>query len=1118
MRKLFNDGWEFTFMPLEKIPAEGDYKAVDIPHDWQIYNTYDLYSTGDGYYRKRFTLSDIGKKVLSLRFEGVYMDCEISLNGEKIFEWKYGYTPFVVPLKNVREGENEIVVRAKYQCPNTRWYSGAGIYRNVWLLETGENRIAEDGTYVVSYHNETNWLTEIDTEIECSVPGYVKQTLLDAAKKVVWSNTIPFSAEEKKVSQNFEINNPRLWSVDNPYLYTLLTELIIDDETVDRRCERIGYKYVRFDKDEGFFLNGQNIKLNGACMHHDLGALGAAVNRTAIHRQLMILKDMGVNSIRTSHNPPSIEFMELCDELGILVDDEIFDMWELKKTDYDYARFFPEWHERDVRSWVRRDRNHVSVIMWSIGNEIYDTHASSRGVELTKELTRCVRIDDYKETHPITIGSNYMRWEGAQNCAEEIDLAGYNYTEDIYDEHHAKHPDWVIYGSETGSTIQSRGVYHFPASVFVTTHDDLHCSSLLNCATGWSAPNVEYNITADRNRKFSLGQYIWTGFDYIGEPTPYHTKNSYFGHIDTAGLPKDSYYAYKAEWNKNAPAFVHLFPYWDFNEGQLIDIFIFSNCAKTELFVNGQSQGVYEHNHIDGNNLSGRWQVPYHRGEIRAVGYDENDTKICEQVRRSFADPAKIVLNTDKTSLLANGEDMIFVEVSTVDQDGNPVENARNCINVEVSGAGRLVGMDNGDSSDFEQYKTSSRKLFSGKLLIMIAAKTEEGIIELKVSSPGLPTETLHFDAVSACVHEGISCNDEILPSAAKTDINVRKIEMTVSSQLITPDRSKAAAQIKLLPENTTRNISEVFFKAVTDSGVETNLLNIEANDGNAVLIPRGDGTYRLRAYCKNGSGAEEVISEIEMENRGFGPAAFDPYSDVVCASLCTNAKELQSVMEGGVMTHSDTVVNFSCVDFGKIGSDELSIGIYTYNEEQIPVDLLDNEGNLIKTLTFQAQTEWNTYKYNTFKLPRKLKGVQDIAFRFHEELRFKGYMFSSPRRSEVDILALENDAVYGDSFVIGDKMIEHIGNNVSILFKEVDLSDGVTAIDVTGRTRNKVDTLHLKLGENDTQIIEFEQSNEVVTRRFAIKPVSGKKDMQLIFLPGCDFDLKSFRFTGLSL
>ncbi len=1113
MRKLFNDGWQFAFKPLNELPLDCEYKSVDIPHDWQIHNTHDLYSTGDGYYRKRFFLSDVKNKRYSLRFDGVYMDSEVYLGGKKIFEWKYGYTTFDVPLEEAYEGENEIVVRVRYQSPNSRWYSGAGIYRNVWLRETGLNRFAEDGTYVVSHSEGLSWRTEIDTEIECSAAGVVKHTLLDSDGNTVTACEKAFCEGTQKVSQSFDVESPNLWNVDAPYLYTLLTELIIDGKTVDTISERIGYRTLTFDKDNGFFINGENLKLNGACMHHDLGALGAAVNREATRRQILILKGMGVNSIRTAHNPPSVELMELCDELGVLVDSEVFDMWELKKNDFDYYRFFPEWHERDVRSWVRRDRNHPSLIMWSIGNEIYDTHASYRGVEITKELSRCIHIDDYKRTRPVTIGSNYMRWHGAQNCAEELDVIGYNYIEDMYDKHHEEHPNWIIYGSETGSTVQSRGVYHFPASVFTTTYDDMQCSSLLNCATGWGAPDPEYNITVDRDRKFSLGQYIWSGFDYIGEPTPYHTKNSYFGHIDTAGLPKDTYYVYKAEWDKTAEPFVHLYPYWDFNEGQLVDIVAFSNCAKTELFVNGESKGAFEHDHEKGSRLSGRWQSVYHKGEIKAVGYDKDGNKLCECVRRSFADPAKIVLKPDKTTLLANGEDMAFIEVSVVDSNGNPVDNARNRITCKVSGAGRLVGMDNGDSTDFEQYKTNSRKLFGGKLVIMIAAKKEAGVVHLEVSSKGLQTETIELTSLESTVSEGISCAYEVPVIEGKDEVNVRKIEMRVSSQLITPDNAEATAHITLLPLNTTRDLSEVFFKAVTDSGVETNLLGIAVNGNEAVLKPRGDGKYRLRAYCKNGSYAEEVISEIEMENRGFGPATYEPYGDVICASLCTNAKDFQSMMEGGVMTSNGAVVKFNCVDFGTIGSDEITIGIYTYNENPIPVDLLDGEGNLIQTLMFQAKNEWNVYKYNTFKLPEKLKGVSDIAFRFDQDLRFKGFKFSSPRRIGVTINALENDGIYGDSFVLGDSMIERIGNNVTIAFNGIDFGDGADVIEVTGKTENSVDTLHIRFGEFDPQIIEFKHSDDVVTKCFNIKSISGKQDLSLIFLPGCDFNLKSVRF-----
>lgn len=1114
MYRLFNDNWQFCFKRIGENPADSDYKAVNIPHDWQIYNTLDLYSTGDGFYRKRFTVTAREGFVYTLRFEGVYMDSEIYLNGEKIFEWKYGYTTFDVPLDGLCDGENELIVRVRYQSPNSRWYSGAGIYRNIWLRKTGESYILADGTYVVSHPDDDGWHTEIDTEINALTFGSVRHTLLDGDGKAVASSEAGFKKDTQKVSQCFKIAQPHLWSVDDPYLYTLRTELIINGECADVRQERIGYRTIRFDSAKGFFLNGENIKLNGACMHHDLGALGAAVNRAATKRQLAILKDMGVNAIRTSHNPPPVEFMELCDEMGILVDSEGFDMWELKKNDYDYHRFFPEWHERDTRSWIRRDRNHPSVIMWSIGNEIYDTHASPRGTEITKELAECVRIDDYKNAHPVTIGSNYMRWEPAQNGAKYLDVIGYNYSEDAYDEHHQKHPEWIIYGSETASTVQSRGVYHFPARVFTTNYDDGQCSSLLNCATGWGAPSPDYNITADRDRRFSLGQFIWTGFDYIGEPTPYHSKNSFFGHIDTAGFPKDTYYAYKAEWNKNAEPFVHLFPYWDFNEGQLVDIFAFSNCARTELFVNGKSMGCFEHNHESGKELTGRWQVPYHKGYIKAVGYDENGVKLCEHIRKSFGDPAEIILKADKTVLNADGEDMAFIEVSAADNYGNTVENARNRINVEVSGAGRLLGMDNGDSTDYEQYKTNSRRLYSGKLLIMVGVRKEAGDIKLKVSSPGLSEKEISLKCVPAETAEGISCIEDDIRSESKLDISVRKIELAVSNQLITPENRTATVGIKLLPENTLFTAEDVCFKAVTDSGVETNLLDITKDGLSAVLKPRGDGAYRLRAYCKNGTVVEEVISEIEMENSGFGPASFDPYSAVICASVASNAGELTSNMEGGVLTeHGDTSVRFDCVDFGSIGSDEITIGIYTYNEGRIPVDLYV-DGKHLQELTFQAKNEWNIYKYNTFRLPEKLKGVHKLEFMIHEQLRFKGFRFHLPRRLGEEISALENDGIYGDSFSIGSEMIEHIGNNVTLSFGGIDLSGGANAVEITGRTHNNHDTLHLRFASGEMSAVEFEHSEDIVTRRFDIETIDGVKDLQLVFLPGSDFDLKSFRFV----
>ncbi len=1112
MYKLFNDNWEFALKPVGEIPVREDFRPVNVPHDWLIYDTGDLYASGDGYYRKVFTLEDTGRR-RSLRSDGIYMDAEIYLNRKKIFEWKYGYTAFETPLEGVRRGENELVVRVRYQCPNTRWYSGAGLYRNLWLRETGEDYICPDGTYAVSTPQGSGWTTEVDTELCCPSGGELRHTLYDGEGRRAASCRIRVAPGTERVSQSLRVENPRLWSTESPCLYTLETELTTGGKTADLRRERIGYRQIGFDPEKGFFLNGKSLKLKGVCMHHDLGALGAAVSRAAIRRQLGLLQEMGVNSVRTSHNPPSAEFMDLCDEMGILVDSEGFDMWELKKNEFDYHRFFPAWHERDTRSWIRRDRNRPSVILWSIGNEIYDTHASARGLEITKELVRCVRLEDYKKTRPVTIGSNYMRWEPAQACARELDVIGYNYMEDIYDEHHRLHPDWILYGSETGSTVQSRGVYHFPARVFTTNYDDGQCSCLMNCATGWGAPNPEYNITMDRDRSYSLGQYVWTGFDYIGEPTPYRSKNSFFGHIDTAGFAKDTFYAYRAEWKEDAAPFVHLFPYWDFNEGQLVDVFAFSNCASTELFVNGVSAGIFRHDHQRGQSLSGRWQVPYHRGEIRAVGYDGEGRKLCEHVRRSFGDPVRICLRPDKTELLADGEDMAFVEVWAEDAQGNPVENARNRVWAQLEGPGRLMGMDNGDSTDYDPYKGVSRRLFSGKLLIMVGVTQEPGAVTLKAASPGLPDASLVLKVLPGQAREGISCRQEPLSREAPQEICTRKLELTVSAQRITPKEGFALARAALLPENTTFPAQEVHLKAVTQSGVETNLLEISREGESFRLTPRGDGAYRLRAYCRNGRAVEEVLSELEMENLGFGPAAFDPYGEIICASTASNGGELLCNMEGGVLTDpGETRVVFERVEFGKIGSDEITFGIYTYNEEKIPVEVrLD--GELLGVLEFQAKNEWNVYKYNIFRLPGKIRGTRRLEFVLREQLRFKGFRFACPRRLGEEILAAENDGIYGDAFEETEGLIRHIGNNVNILFRGIDLGGGARAVEITGRTYNDNDTLHLRFAGGEAAAVEFPGSREMVTRRFALQTPGGKADLQLIFLPGCDFDLKSLRF-----
>lgn len=1119
-RTLFNSGWSFALKKIGEKPNCCDFKEVDLPHDWLISDTRRLYADGDGYYKKSFTLHDVDKSVYIIRFEGVYMDCEIFLNGKKIFEWKYGYTTFDVELTDCREGENEILVTVHYKSPNSRWYSGAGIYRNVYLTQSGKNRILPDGIYFYPRMTGGRWKVSVDTEVVGDGEAAVKNTLFDRRGNEVVSlqKSCLLCSDMTRVHQEFTLDNAELWDIENPRLYLLKTELVVNGETVYEVLQKVGFKTAEFTPDNGFFLNGKYLKIRGACMHHDMGALGSAVNKNAVRRQLEKMKEMGVNAIRTSHNPPSVELMDLADEMGIMIMSEAFDMWELKKTEFDYARFFPEWHERDVRSWIRRDRNRASVIIWSIGNEIYDTHASERGAEITEELKRCVRIDDYYCLHPITIGSNYMQWEGAQRCADLVDLQGYNYSERLYDEHKQKHPHWIIYGSETGSTIQSRGIYHFPASLLTTTHDDNQCSSLLNCATGWGSPCVEYNIIQDRNRKYCLGQFIWTAWDYIGEPTPYWTKNSYFGHIDTAGFEKDSFYAYKSEWvGSSAEPFVHIFPYWDFNPGQMIDVFIFSNCASTELFVNGHSQGTYHCG--DPDTLSGRWRIPYEYGEITAVGYDEDGNELCKKTRRSFGDPVKIILTPSKCELYADGEDMIFVEMSTVDKDGYPVENGRSRVSVSVSGAGRLVGLDNGDSSDYDQYKGSSRRLFSGKLLAMIAAKDVPGDISVTVTSPWLEGASLSLKALPSQKTEGVCCSYECPKSDENCEIPIRKIELRTSSVHLTPESCECEACVKIYPENATYTADDIEFKAVTDAGVITNLARIEKKDGRVKVIPCGDGEYRLRAFCKNGTRFDQIISELEMKNTGFGTASFDPYGSFVPASLYSAATtSLQNVFEGGVQTLSgDTFIEFKNIEFGNHGSDELEVGIYLNAYERIPFEITDEKGELLGSFVYYKPQIWNHYQYETCKLNRKLTGSRSIRFVFHREVRFKGFRFKRPDRVGKIISAVDNDGIYGDSFEIRSDCIAGIGNNVTIEFGGFDFGDeGVTAVEITGRTHNKNDTLHMQFcGEygKDNQIAEFSGTDRPVTRRFELKKVTGKTDLKLIFLPGSSFDLYSIRF-----
>lgn len=665
-------------------------------------------------------------------------------------------------------------------------------------------------------------------------------------------------------------------------------------------------------------------------MHHDLGALGSALNEAALARQLRIMKEMGVNAIRTSHNMPARQLVQLCDEMGLLVDSEAFDMWEKPKTEFDNHRFFTEHAERDVRSWIERDRNHPCIIMWSIGNEINDT-IDPHGLDITKRLYEYVLKYDPKGNAAPTIGSNYMGDENAQKCSDVVKLAGYNYSEYLYDEHHAKYPDWVIYGSETASAVRSRGIYRFPAELPLLTGEDCQCSSLDNSVVGWGSSAMK-SWRLDRDCPFCCGQFIWTGFDYIGEPTPYNTKNSYFGIVDTAGFPKDIYYFYQSVWvSPEQKKVLHIVPsYWDFIPGQEIDVLIYSNARDVELFLNGKSVGTHVMELETSQDMRAHFKVPFEPGVLRVVGHFADGSE-CSEVLHTPSDPAAVVLTSDKETLLADGRDIAFVEISTVDVNGIPVGNARNRIRVEVSGAGRLVGLDNGDSTDYDSYKGDNRRLFSGKLLAMIESTLEPGEITVRAYSEGLENAELRLVSENCGEVSGVSVvTENKFPAVCRAytgEVPARLLLPEVDVNSFDPERRSAEIRAKLLPKNCTYD--DISWSVVRRNGVESNLAQVEGSGRSAVVTAKGDGEFFVRAMVHNGAEHPQVIADIPFTAEGLGAAVRDAYS-FISASTLDSSNVPTNIIEDGALSNFDgrTVMTYSDIDFGKTGSQIISLSV----------------------------------------------------------------------------------------------------------------------------------------------------------------------------------------------
>ncbi len=1172
--RLFNNNWEFiklacgTELKDLKDVKDECWQKVTLPHDWLIYDTLNLYEDSTGWYRKFIGIEkEEGRRYL-LNFGAVYMNSTVYINGVEAGTHHYGYSAFEYDITDLlMNGENEILVQVRYQSPNTRWYSGAGIIRDVTFKNVPDTHIASDGVYISPKKVNGRWVVIADVEIEgpeadevsfgvdiklCKsnpgCAGTISKPCGDAVGFVVddashgdncaacghpCASRGAVRVSEVSIENHcitFVIDNPFVWDIESPNLYELKIALLKGEEELDEVAVKFGLREIEFTADRGFFLNGRRVKLYGVCEHHDLGCLGAAFNKDAMRRKMLVLKDMGVNAIRTSHNMPARGLLELADEMGIMINSESFDMWRHPKTEYDYARFFEEDCEADIRSWVREDRNHPCVIMWSIGNEIYDCHADADAPELTGRLKKFVEESDYLHNAPVTHGSNYMAWEGAQNCSDVLKLAGYNYGEKLYDAHHEKHSDWMIYGSETSSTVQSRGIYHFPYDVSVMADDDEQCSVLGNCTTSWGAENVEYVIKADRDRDFSAGQFIWSGFDYIGEPTPYHTKNSYFGQIDTAGFAKDTYYIFKAEWTdaKKAP-FVHVFPYWDFNEGQLIDVRAASNADAVELFVNGVSKGRKVIDHEHGQVLCPTWQVPYEKGFIEAVAYDCEGNEISRQRRNSFGDAEELKVKkfdfkgTDVNPELAEflgefggyaGSSVDFYEIYAVDKDGNEVENADCRVNVEVKN-GILLGLDNGDSTDFEQYKCSSRKLFGNRLLAVVGAEKGKSLkdAEICLSSPEIDGKKQQGININ---HYGIDTDCEI---------PIRKLEIVCpSDRKFTPGNAEMVVSAKIYPANATHD--DICWVAVNDFAVKTNLADLESEGAMCRIKAKGDGKFRLRCMTKNGTDKFKCISTIEFEAEGLGTACFDPYDFIAGSSYTDSKGDIGNGNEKGVATSRDaeSYVGYENIDFGEFGSDEITMPIFALDGNEYMVQIWegrpgDGRSELLCDGKYCKPSIWNVYQPETYKLSRRVKGVTSIYFKADAKYHIKGFSFTKPDKAFTCIGAVENSRIYGDTFKVLKEEVTGIGNNVTLEFDNMDFG-GRTArkLVICGSSPIEVNSIHIKAtdvntGETKTSLVEFTKTNGYEERTFDIEGITGDVKIGFVFLPGSNFDFKYFKF-----
>lgn len=761
----FNQNWNFKIgdypTAIESNFNTSDWRTLQLPHDWSIEGAFNkdnptkqaqaFLPAGKGWYRKTFTLPEDWKdKNVSIEFDGIFKNSEVFINGHSLEMRPNGYISFTYELSQYLNFGKENVIAVKVDNdaqPNSRWYTGSGIYRNVRLVASEKLQVAKWGTYVTTPKVSTEKATvklEVTVKNGNAVAKEFKliTSILDAnnVEVATTSSLEKIAANSEKISvHNLVVTNPKLWDTENPNLYKIITTIYENSKAVDNYETPLGFRFFNFDSEKGFSLNGKPTKILGVCLHHDNGALGAVENIHSVKRKLKILKEMGTNAIRMAHNPHSLEMMQLCDEMGFIVQDEFTDVWKKKKVANDYSKDWDAWHKQDLEDFIKRDRNHPSVIMWSIGNEIREQFDST-GIAITRELAQIVKSLD--TTRPVTsaltenvIEKNFIYQSGA------LDLLGFNYKHEDYKDFPVRFKGQKILASESVSALETRGYYDFPSDgikAWPPKHGapfdgnaDWTVSAFDQVQSYWGTTH-ETNWKTIKKQDFMAGTFIWTGFDYLGEPDPYPypARSSYFGIVDLAGFPKDVYYMYQSEWTTKPV--LHLFPHWNWQKDQEVDVWAYYNNAdEVELFLNGKSLGKKSKQNDD---LHISWRVKFEPGTLKAISRKEGKV-VLEKEIHTAGQASKIVLVGDKKTIKNDTYDIVYVTVSITDKDGNLVPNANDLINFEVTGGGKLVGVDNGYQANLDSFKANSCKLYNGKCIAIIQSNGKKEIIQLKAST-----------------------------------------------------------------------------------------------------------------------------------------------------------------------------------------------------------------------------------------------------------------------------------------------------------------------------------------------------------------------------------------------